>query len=95
MTWTLSQTGASISGTFTARDDAAATTAQGTISGTLTGTSLSFVMLIPAGGYPAPCQTATANLAGTASGVTASKITASYSGPACGGTVTGSLSLSK
>jgi hypothetical protein len=91
------QSGTSVTGTLTLRDTRSGIAGQGTVSGSLTGSTLSFTMSIPAGGFPSPYSSCTATLSGTANNVTSAAIAGSYSGNnSCGGAVTGgTLSLTK
>ena len=50
MTWTLAQTGASVSGTVVIALPTGVVLMNGTVSGTLSGNSLGFTMTVPAGG---------------------------------------------
>jgi len=72
MTWTLSQNGASVSGSATLADDTTGVSGRGTISGTLAGAALSFTITIPAGGFPAPYGACTAQTQGSAQATGAS-----------------------
>jgi len=92
VTWTLAQADASVSGTVTTQSvDPPNTTCTschrnktGTLSGTIAGTTLTLTMSFAAGnpaGNPADVTPiCSATLAGTASGITQSSLTAAYSG---------------
>ena len=94
MSWQLTQSGGSFSGTAVVSDPAGARVAQGTVSGTLSGSALQFSIAVPAGGFNEAACTASVTGSGAA---TATTITGTYSGTqSCSGAFTsGSLTLSK
>ena len=92
VTWTLTQSDATVSGTMTTQSvDAANTTCAschrnktGTVSGTIAGTTLTLTAVFPAGN-PAGNQNdvtpiCSATISGSASGITHSSLTSAYSG---------------
>ena len=79
MTWVLAQSGTSVSGTMTAATPSGTVQFRGNITGTLSGTTLSFTITVPAGGVSA-FPGCTINIQGTASGVSSSTIAGTYSG---------------
>ena len=75
-TWVVQQSSSAVSGTFTIQAPLA--TGKGTISGTISGTTVTWSGAIAAGGFPAPFQ----NCVGTASGtlqLSGTKLTGPYS----------------
>jgi len=88
VTWTLAQTGTSVSGTVTTQSvDPPGTTCNschrnktGTIAGTLAGTAMTLTVSFPAGTPGDPTPLCTATLTGTASGITQDTFTVLYSG---------------
>ncbi|MBI2318736.1 MAG: hypothetical protein HYY28_14540 [Betaproteobacteria bacterium] len=88
VTWTLAQTDARVSGTVNTRSvDPVGTTCNschrnktGTLSGTVTGTAMTFTISFPPGVAGDPTPLCTATITGTVSGITQSSFTASYSG---------------
>jgi hypothetical protein len=96
MTWQLTQTDASFSGTVRATDTSTGAVGTGSVSGTITGSTLQFSITIPAGGYPSPYASCTANVSGSGQ-ATSSTITGTYTGTSsCAGTIgSGQLTLNK
>lgn len=95
MTWVLSQNGTTVSGTMTMSDQSSGTTGRGTISGTVTGSSLQFTLTVPAGGFDTPYAACSTNVNGTAS-VTATAISGTYTGSSsCQAIATGQFNLNK
>jgi hypothetical protein len=96
MTWTLTQSGTSFSGSLSMTDNGSGVRGAGTVSGTVSGNSISFTVAVPAGGFGAPYAacTASANGQGTVSG---SSLSGSYTGTnSCSGAVaSGTVTLSK
>ena len=95
-TMTVTQTGASISGTVTGMTLSGSVLFNGTVTGTLSGTTLTMSASVPRGGVVGePNCTITVN--GSAVGVTATAMSGSYSGiHSCNGAFTnGQLSLTK
>lgn len=94
MTWVLSQSGPSVSGTVTAATPEAGVVASGSLSGTLSGSTLQFSIAVPAGnvaGNPG-CAVSITGIGD----VTASRISALYSGIAsCAGVFNGEFALNK
>jgi hypothetical protein len=96
MTWQVTQTGGSFSGTMTLTDIGTNVTGRGTVSGSVSGTSIQFSMAVPTGGFDGPYGSCTANVTGT--GVAAStSINGNYTGSSsCGGAIgSGLLTLIK
>jgi hypothetical protein len=62
-TWSVQQSGSSMTGSFAVQAPAA--TGQGTIQGSISGSSLSVTGTIRAGGYPSPFQNCTQTATGT------------------------------
>ena len=95
-TWVLTHTGSALTGLVTARTPLGTVVFNGTFSGSLDGTTLTFTVAIPHGGI-SRFPTCTAMISGTAAGVTASAINGTYSGTnSCTGPVTdGHFSLTK
>jgi hypothetical protein len=96
LTWRLTQSNADVSGTFTARDDVSGITADGSVTGTVSGSSLTFRMTAGAGTLPPPFASCSLDLNGTAQ-VTAAAIDGTYTGRnSCTGPfANGRLSLTK
>lgn len=96
MTWQVTQADTTISGTVTMTDTSTGAGGRGTLSGTVSGSSVHFTIAIAAGGFDAPYAACTANVSGDASATTTT-MTGSYSGTnSCSGTVAaGQISLSK
>jgi hypothetical protein len=96
MTWQITQTGAAFSGTMTITDSGTNVTGRGTVSGTVSGSSLTFSMSVPSGGFDSPYAACTANVTG--SGVAAaSSINGNYTGTSsCSGAISsGQITLNK
>lgn len=96
MTWQVSQSGTSVSGTATLVDTATNTTLTGTISGSVSGSTLTFQIAVASGASPTPGSSCSASSSGTAQ-VTATTINGTYTGTnSCTGAFSnGTLSLSK
>ena len=96
MTWQLTQSGSSFSGSLTMTDTTTSVTGRGTVSGTLSGSSLQFSLSVPAGGFDNPYASCSATVSGSGT-ASASSITGSYSGSStCTGTISaGQLTLNK
>jgi hypothetical protein len=96
MTWQLTQSGAQVTGTFTATDDTSGVAVTGDVSGTLSDTNLPVRMNTPAGRLPAPYTNCSIASEGTAQ-VTSTTINGTYTGRnSCTGTFgTGRFSLTK
>ena len=96
LTWQIEQTGTSFSGTLTMTDTHAGYSGRGSISGTLSGSSVSFLMLVPAGGFDDPYTECSVDISGDGQ-VASSSISASYSGSnSCSGAITaGQLTLGR
>jgi hypothetical protein len=96
MTWTLTQSGSSFSGTLTMNDTTTAVTGRGTVSGSVSGATLQFSLSVPSGGFDSPYASCSATVSGSGS-ASASTITGTYSGSSsCTGAVSsGQLSLNK
>jgi hypothetical protein len=100
MTWVITQNGAAISGTLAIVATDVNVAGAGTISGSVDGTSITFTLTIPAGGFGAPYASCTSTSSGTAT-VAGSAISGSYTGNVsgatnCSGAITaGQLNLNK
>ena len=96
MTWQVTQTGASFSGTMTVTDIGTNVTGRGTVSGSVSGTSIQFSMAVPAGGFDSPYGSCTANVTGAGVAATTS-INGNYTGSSsCAGAIgSGLLTLIK
>jgi hypothetical protein len=96
MSWQVTQSDTAISGTVTLTDTSSGAGGRGSLSGTVSGSTLRFTLAIPAGGFDAPYASCSATVSGDATASTSS-ITGSYSGTnTCGGAVSsGQLTLSK
>jgi len=95
ITAALTQDGSSLSGLVTIEDPDTSFRGHGTITGTVTGTSLTFAIHVPAGGFDDPYRTCSADVTG--SGDIASTVTGRYTGSnSCSGPITtGQLTLAK
>ncbi|HEY6212439.1 MAG TPA: hypothetical protein VIW45_09150 [Vicinamibacterales bacterium] len=96
VTWTITQNGSAFTGTVTLADSGTSAKGRGTVSGTINGSSISFTMTIPAGGFDPPFASCTANISGTAlaiapsDGAPPTSIAATYSGSgSCSGAING------
>jgi hypothetical protein len=96
MTWRITQTSTSVSGTLTMTDGTTNVSARGLISGTVTGSAIHFSMSVPAGGFDNPFSSCTADVSGDAQ-MSSSAMTGTYSGVnSCTGAITsGQLTLSR
>jgi hypothetical protein len=96
MTWQLTQSGSAINGTMTMSDTATGLTARGSVSGTLSGSTLRFTLHVPAGGFDPPHGACSSDVSGEAQ-IAGTSMTGSYSGTSsCAGTITsGQLALNK
>ena len=96
MSWQLSQTDTSFSGTLTMTDTVAGVTGRGSVSGTVSGSSIRFSINVPAGGFASPYAACTASVSGEGQ-ASLSTVTGTYSGSnSCSGAITsGQLTLSK
>jgi hypothetical protein len=96
MTWRIEQSGASVSGTVALTDTTAGITGQGTVSGTVSGSSLAFTLRVPAGGFSEPWTGCTAEVTGSAD-VSGSSMSGNYKGSnSCTGVVSsGQFTLTK
>jgi hypothetical protein len=90
----VTQSGANLSGTMTM--SVTTVTGRGTLTGTVSGSTIHLTITIPAGGFDAPFASCTATVSGDGQ-ATATSITATYTGTnSCSGPVTkGELTLSK
>ncbi len=79
MTWRLTQAGTAVSGTMTAMTPLGTVVFRGNISGTISGTTLTFTIIVPPGGVSA-IPSCAINISGTASGITATTLAGTYSG---------------
>lgn len=96
MTWQLTQTDSSLSGTVTIIDTGTKLSGRGFVSGTISGSMMPFSISIPGGGFDSPYESCTASVAGDGQ-VSGSSITGTYSGShSCTGAITsGQLTLNK
>lgn len=96
MTWQLTQSGASFSGSLTITDTGTNTTGRGTVSGTVSGSALQFSLTVPAGGFDSPYAACSSTVSGTAT-ASAAAITGVFAGSSsCTGTIaSGQLNLNK
>ena len=86
--WRLAQNGTSFTGTVTIVDSATNVSGRGSISGTVSGTTLHFSMSIPSGGFDQPYDGCAAQVSGDAQ-VSGASLAGSYSGlNSCTGIVT-------
>lgn len=104
LTWTLAQTGHTVSGTVVMRPVDAADgscaschkSKDGTFSGTVTGASLTLYMYFAAGGAADPTPECSIAISGTARTITESTITGAYSGTdPCEGSFDGTLAMTR
>src|SRR6185369_9825881 len=82
-TFTLTQSGSSVSGPMAGRDTATGLNVSGSLQGTLNGSTLTFTITVPVGGYPGAFSVCSSTSTGTAS-VTATQISGTYTGSATG-----------
>ena len=96
MTWQLTQSDSSFSGTLTMTDGGTGVTGRGTVSGSVSGNSIQFSLSIPSGGFDSPYAICTATASGSGS-ASSSAISGSYSGSSsCTGTIaSGQINLNK
>ena len=96
MLWQLEHSGAAVSGSLTMTDTTAGNVGQGTVTGTVSGSSLAFTLRIPVGGFGGTWTSCSAEVTGNAQ-FTSSSITGTYTGSnSCSGVITsGQLTLSK
>jgi hypothetical protein len=96
MGWQVTQADTSFSGTVTLMDTSTGFTGRGSVSGTVSGSSIHFSITVPAGGFEGPLASCTASVSGDAQ-ASSSSITGTYSGSnSCSGTITsGQLTLTK
>ena len=96
MSWQLTQADTSISGTVTITDTGTGVNGRGSISGTLSGSSIRFSIAIPAGGFDSPFASCSATVSGDAQ-ASASSLTGTYTGSnSCAGSIgSGSFTLNK
>ena len=96
MTWQLTQSGTSISGTMSMTDTSTKVTGRGTVSGTVSGSSLQFTVSVLAGGFDSPYNTCSASVSGNAT-ISSASVTGTYGGSSsCSGAITsGQLTLNK
>jgi hypothetical protein len=96
MTWQLTQSGSSFSGTMTMTDTSTNVTGRGTVSGSVSGSSVQFSVSVLAGGFDSPYNTCSASVSGTAS-ISSSSMTGTYDGSSsCTGAISsGQLTLQK
>lgn len=96
MTWQLTQSGGSFTGTVAIADTATKLTGRGTVAGTVSGSSIRFRIAVPAGGFDAPYTGCAADASGEGQ-LNGSAISATYEGSStCGGTIaSGQMTLTK
>ena len=96
MAWQITHTGTAFSGTATMTDTTTGLTGRGSVSGTISGSSVRFTVTVAAGGFDSPFASCTASVTGDAQ-ASASSITGTYTGSSsCGGTIgSGKLTLNK
>lgn len=96
ITWQITQTATSISGTLTMTDAATGVTGRGSISGTVSGSSLHFSMAVPLDGFDSPYAGCSADVSGDAQS-SSSSITGTYAGVnSCTGVVSsGQVALTR
>ncbi len=96
MTWQVTQSSASFTGTIAVTDSGTKATGRGTVSGTVSGSTIQFSMAVPAGGFDPPFASCTVNVSGTAVAASTS-INGNYGGSgSCSGAISlGILTLNK
>jgi hypothetical protein len=97
MTWTLTQTNASVSGPVLVTLPTGVVLMNGSLSGTLSSSTLTYTIAVPAGGIP-PQPACSGQLGGTTTVVSASSMTGSYtvtSSTCATGLTAGSFALTK
>jgi hypothetical protein len=96
MSWQLTQTDTSFSGTMTMTDASTGVTGQGSVSGTVSGGSFHFSISVRAGGFSSPYASCTADASGDGQAASAT-ITGTYSGSnSCSGAIaSGQLTMQK
>lgn len=96
MEWSLTESNGSVSGSVTLVDFTAGVKGTGSMSGTLSGATVTFTLTVPAGGFDGPFAGCSAAMTGQAT-LTDATLTVSYSGTnSCSGAVaTGTATLSK
>ena len=97
VTWRITQNGNSVSGTLRFTDSSSGISGRGTVTGTLAGSRLSFVMEIPVGGFGSPFKSCSFKTDSGSAQATTSRIQGTYSGTnSCTGPVrNGSIDLSR
>jgi hypothetical protein len=89
MTWQIVQTGAELSGTFSMADTETGFGAQGTVTGSVSGSTVKFSLDVPVGGAEGPWAACSIRVAGELTAGDTS-MTGMYSGSnSCSGPVTG------
>lgn len=96
MSWQLTQAGTSFSGTATLTDSGTGLGGRGSVSGTVSNTSIHFSIGVPAGGFDSPYASCTAEISGDGQ-ISAASITGTFAGSnSCTGVITsGQLTLNK
>ena len=96
MFWTLTQSGTSFSGSHRLVDSSAGVTGTGTVTGTVSGVTITFSLAVPAGGFDGPFANCSATVTGQGS-VSGTTLNGSYTGSnSCAGTFdAGTLTLKK
>lgn len=96
MSWQISQSDTTVSGTVTMTDTSTGVSGRGTIAGSVSSSSLHFSVSIPAGGFDSPYASCAATISGDGQ-ASAASITGTYTGSnSCSGSISaGQLTLSK
>ena len=97
MTWQVTRSGTSISGDDVHdRHTSTKVTGRGTVSGTVSGSSLQFTVSVLAGGFDSPYSTCSASVSGNAT-ISSASVTGTYDGSSsCSGAIaSGQLTLNK
>ncbi len=96
VTWRITQSGTAFSGTLLLTDAETGVSGRGAVSGTIAGSSIDFLMTVPAGGFEGPYTSCAASVSGNARAASSS-ITGTYSGSnSCSGAIgSGQLKLDK
>jgi hypothetical protein len=96
MTWQITQSGTSFSGNLTMTDSTTNVTGRGSVSGTVSGSTIQFSISVPAGGFDGAYASCSSSVSGSGT-ASSTSITGSYSGSnTCSGTIgSGQLTLNK
>jgi hypothetical protein len=91
MAWTIAQSGSGFSGTVSLTDVSSGVKGTGSLSGSVSGTTLAFTMSIPAGGFGEPYASCSANASGQGT-ISGASISAAYSGSSsCSAAIAGGI----